>query len=399
MNGQTTYLRTKGAEARASAGFALPAAIFALVVVAFLVTGGIHLATQESRIGLATDRGTQAFYVAESGLHSAMAQWIPMTSGLTEWSAPATLTGTTPAGDWTVNITRVHEQLFFARSTGAVEAGGGAQATRTVGQFGRVFILRFDPTGAVVLPTGVHANGNPLKVDGDDNSDPAWLSHWAAMCPATGPSLPGVVTADESAVTCTGAGTGGSCSQFEGDPSVLEDPDLIEQQWNDIEAQWDQFVEYATHLVPPGDHVPQVATYTDSDGNVHCDTSVLMNWGAPHDPSGPCGDHFPLIYVNGNLQLSGDARGQGILLVEGDFRIVGNARFDGVILVNGEFSTGSGTPQINGSLLARQGGTLDGNGRVQYSSCAITQAINMNNTARLRPLAERSWVDLTGASF
>jgi len=390
---------THGRQRDAEGGFALPAAIFALVVVAFLITGGIHLANQESRIGYASERSTQAFYVAETGLHETMADWIPLTSGMAEWAPPQSFTGSTPQGDWSVNAMRVDEFLYFLESTGRVEAGGGALASRTVGQLGRVFVLQFNPLGAVTLPTGVHANGNPLKVDGDDNSDPAWLSQWSSMCPGVGPSLPGVVTDDESAVTCTGAGTGGSCNQFEGDPSVLEDPDAVEAQWESIEQQWDDFVAYATHVVPPGDHVPNPVTYIDDNGDEWCDKSVLLNWGAPHDPGGLCGDHFPLIHVTGNLQLSGDARGQGILLVDGNFRIVGNARFDGIILVNGEFSTGAGTPRINGSLLAREGGTLDGNGRVQYSSCAITQAINMNNTARLRPLESRSWVDLTGAAF
>jgi hypothetical protein len=380
-------------------GFALPAAIFALVVVAFLITAGIHLANQESRIGFATERATRAFYVAETGLQQTMSEWIPHTSGLTEWGPPVLRAGSTPQGDWTVDISRVDEFLFFIRSTGSVEAGGGAQAVRAVGQLGRVLVLQFNAAGAMTVPGGVHSSGVGAvpKVDGFDETEPAWASQWGMFCPAES-DMPGVVTDDATLVTCVG-GPPGCTAQYQGEPPVHEDGDAVVDQWDHINGQWDDFVAYATHVVPPGNYVPGPVTATDDDGNEWCDTSVLLNWGNPEFPSQLCGDHFPLIYVPGNLRLEGEARGQGILLVEGDLRMVGNSRFDGIVLVRGEFTAGSGTPMIKGSLLAGSAGTLDGTAWIQYSSCAITQAINMNNTARLRPLGARSWVDLTGAAF
>jgi hypothetical protein len=267
-------------------GFALPAAIFALVVVAFLITGGIHLANQESRIGFASDRGTHAFYLAESGLQTVMAEWIPAASGLGEWAPDLTFTGTTPQGEWTANVTRVAEFLYVVRSTGSVDAGGGAQATRRVGQVARAFVLHFNPDGALTLPGGVHAAGAPTKVSGNDTTDPGFGAEWGALCP-TAQNLPGLVTDDASVVTCSG-GPPGCTQQYQGDPGVQQDSAAVVDQWQAINEQWDELVSYATHVVAPGTHTPLPAIETDDDGNEWCDTFPLLNWGNPREPGDPC---------------------------------------------------------------------------------------------------------------
>ena len=60
---------------RSRAGFALPVAVLALVVVGVLVTGGFYMAQQETRVGVASQNTTMAFYIAEQGMNEVLANW------------------------------------------------------------------------------------------------------------------------------------------------------------------------------------------------------------------------------------------------------------------------------------------------------------------------------------
>ena len=59
-------------EQRRQCGFALPATVFALVVVGVITTGGFFMAHQEGRIGVASEHAGLAFYLTERGLVDAM---------------------------------------------------------------------------------------------------------------------------------------------------------------------------------------------------------------------------------------------------------------------------------------------------------------------------------------
>jgi hypothetical protein len=127
-----------------------------------------------------------------------------------------------------------------------------------------------------------------------------------------------------------------------------------------------------------------------------CDTADPYNWGDPNDLSSDCASYFPLIYASGDLRLSGNDQGQGILLVEGDLRMSGTVDFYGLILVRGTFYAASGTPGIGGAVLANGMGALNGTPDIIYSSCALERAILGNDAAsRLTLLDDRSFVDLT----
>ena len=94
-------------------GFALPAAVFALVVVGVLVTGGFYLARQETRIGVASERATTAFYLAERGATEVMSQWDMSTFGsLANWHS-AVKADTVSDGIWPVAVTRMTDRLYF----------------------------------------------------------------------------------------------------------------------------------------------------------------------------------------------------------------------------------------------------------------------------------------------
>lgn len=128
-------------------------------------------------------------------------------------------------------------------------------------------------------------------------------------------------------------------------------------------------------------------------GNV----SGLSNPGSTSAPQ--------IIVVDGNLTLSGNLSGTGILVVTGapgnpggTLTVSGNVNWNGLILVlgNGVFNS-SGTPQYNGAIVVAQttdalGNYLSvlgpptanfninggGNGGVQYSSACLSQATNLS---------------------
>jgi hypothetical protein len=137
----------------------------------------------------------------------------------------------------------------------------------------------------------------------------------------------------------------------------------------------------------------------------NCNYADNLNWGDPLNPSSACGGYFPIIYVNATMrvQSGGTSVGQGILLVEGDLDLRGAFVFHGIIIVQGRFQTQGSGHRIMGGVLARNADldreTLTGGSIVQRSSCAVTQALlNNPNLTRMRPLASRSWVDLSNLS-
>jgi hypothetical protein len=104
-----------------------------------------------------------------------------------------------------------------------------------------------------------------------------------------------------------------------------------------------------------------------------------------------------IIYVNGDLSISGNTQGYGILVVTGTLNISGNVGWNGIVLVVGKgiFNT-SGTAQYNGAVVVAN--TVDalgnplptvgpsqvnvnggGHGGFQYSSGCINIASQLSS--------------------
>jgi formylmethanofuran dehydrogenase subunit C len=129
----------------------------------------------------------------------------------------------------------------------------------------------------------------------------------------------------------------------------------------------------------------------------------LTNWGDTL-PTAPCGSYFPLIYHDGNLRLqAGAGYGQGVLLVEGNLDLRGGFLFYGIIIVQGSFETQGGGNRVIGAVMASNSVTdaqgIVGSSEITYSRCAVQRSIlNNASLSRARPIAERSWVDLTAVA-
>ena len=75
-------------------GFALPAAIGAIVIVGVLVTAGFYMAQQEMRMGVATENAGMAFFVAERGTSEVLDNWDNSVMEAQALFTPTTYTGT-----------------------------------------------------------------------------------------------------------------------------------------------------------------------------------------------------------------------------------------------------------------------------------------------------------------
>jgi hypothetical protein len=381
-------------------GFALPAAIFALVVVALLVTAGFFVSGQERSIGQSTEFAAQATLLAETGMNEVLATWTPGGGGPELGGGPvAQCSGCTGGiaslnGGWQVAISRVGEKIYFIESTGVVnQAGRLSGASRTVGTMARLLTADFESEAALTTRGDVQARGG-ASISGFDVNPPG------GICTGDLEDKAGVITTPGSSVTTRGSST------IEGDPrDARQDFDA-----NDVfrigELGWDQLVAMADIRLPGG-NINNTGPRFNADDE--CDKEHDLNWGDPEglETNTDCRSYFPIIHVDGLAQIQSGGRGQGLLLVEGDLDLRGDFLFHGIVMVKGKVGVQGAGNRVFGSVLAANGLEIDptlstfvGASVVQYSSCAISNVLNnLSGLTALRPVGNRSWVDLTAAGF
>jgi hypothetical protein len=125
-----------------------------------------------------------------------------------------------------------------------------------------------------------------------------------------------------------------------------------------------------------------------SPANVYTGNQSNINIGSQSSPQ--------VTVVNGNLTMSGNTRGGGILVVTGTLTMSGNSGFYGIVIVAGSgnfVSNGGGNGEFDGTILVAKtrdssGNRLStlgepvvdwsgggGNG-VYYNTCALNAAMN-----------------------
>jgi hypothetical protein len=205
------------------------------------------------------------------------------------------------------------------------------------------FNAAFTAAGGVVL-------GPSAVIQGTDAAPEAWPD-----CPAPGPSVPPLA---ESGPAASGAG-----------------------------VPLDSLRDFATKVVRGG--VLRIEPRLSPSG---CDAADPFNWGDPENPHSPCGDYFPVIWVDGNATLYG-VRGQGILLVSGDLNLRGGFVFYGGVRIGGMLTSEGSGGWIVGAASAEGDSarsSLMGDGGIRYSSCALSRALT--ESAGAEPLPSRAWV-------
>ncbi|HSM04422.1 MAG TPA: hypothetical protein VK858_07360 [Longimicrobiales bacterium] len=378
-------------------GFALPVAVFALVVVGVLVTGGFYMARQETRIGIASEKGTAAFYLAERGVSDVMENWnAPRFGALLPQETDVVVDTVDGQGFYRVEVTKVSDWIYMLDSRGVITDGGPMMngATRRVATLAKIRTIDMRPPAALTTVGGLTVGGSS-QVFGQDSIPGAWGSDYCD--PERLADAPGVMIDDASEVSFSG-----SNHELDGNPPVAEDPTLTSDDlltYGDL--TWTELVSMATNILPGG------LTISDTDpdsvqvgGTWYCNTSLVYNWGHPYQPRSACGNHFPVIYIQGDARIQSGDFGQGILLVDGDLQLNGGYTFFGPVVVRGTVSTAGTGGHFFGGLIAANvelsTTTVLGDALVQFSSCAVTRAL-LNNAALAiaSPLPERSWVDLS----
>ena len=126
------------------------------------------------------------------------------------------------------------------------------------------------------------------------------------------------------------------------------------------------------------DLIDQANYYTGSNTKFSGGT-----YGTDSDPQ--------ITYATGNLDLSGNLTGSGILIVDGDLKISGTVNWNGIVLVGActtcssttTDTTGTGTGNINGALMVGNGtqaqADIRGDLTINYSCEGIALANNVFN--------------------
>jgi hypothetical protein len=378
-------------------GFAMPAAIGALVLIGVLMTAGFYLSQQELRIGVASNHANMAVNIAQAGANEVLANWNGYQLGnIPVWS-DTTITDTIADGIWEVSIANGNNFVYFLNATGTVTEGGErwAGAKRTIGIVTKMIFADIDPPAALTTRGTTEIKGGAI-VNGVNSVPPAWASYCTAF--ATNDTI-GVLTNDTSIIGTSGGGI------VAGSPPYDEDPNIVDSTFTTFgDLDWAELTALAQ---AEGKDVSSLrptinVTAPDTTATGACNEATLTNWGDTL-PSAPCGAYFPLIYSNGNITIQSGGIGQGILLVDGDLDLRGNFLFYGLIVVQGNFETQGNGNRVVGAVMASNASvdqqTVTGTSEVSYSRCTVARAIlNNASLSRARPVTQRSWVDLTAVA-
>jgi hypothetical protein len=363
-----------------SRGVALPMAIFALVVIGVLVGASFYIGRQEQAVGRNTVRLQQAFASAEGGLQLQVANWDPSIYNMMAVGDSAAFGGTITGSGWyRGNVRRLNTLLFLARSEGF---STDSTSRQQIGMLLRLRPVELDITAALKTQGEVKVGGSSFT-DGNDNLPAGWTD-----CPALEPALPGIQLPDSSDLSTSGCG-GLSC--VAGDPKVEEDSTINDSTLTTFgDATFDDWRSLATKVITGGTRKIEPSLTGGA-----CNKGDPNNWGSPLAPTDACGGYFPIVWVEGNLNING-VQGQGVLLVNGDLDVQGGFEFFGPVLVKGRLSTQGTGGHFNGGVIAAnvdlEQNTVLGNAVISYSSCALAKALT--NSAPAAPLRSRSWANL-----
>jgi hypothetical protein len=375
-------------------GFAIPAAIIVIIVVSMLALAGLYMAQSDATANAGLGRSWKALYAADAGATLVMGDWNRL--GL-----PALTPGDSfdrgwrflpDSAEYRSIILRVDDgldpalSLFRIRTVGRPARGITAQrALVTMVEVARTSTLCCD--GAIKMKgfLDIRGTGGGVKVSGMDTIPPSL----SGICAGTSGDIAGINIQDPSQLSISGNPV------IEGAPPILGDATIADSDFTQFgDVSYAELARIADIQLVGEQVLPTVAPVVSGG---ECQTSVATNWGAPGDPTNPCFDYLPIIHVNGNLKLTGNGIGQGILLVDGSLEVTGTFTFYGIMVVQGHADF-KGTTEVYGATLVRSGASavdesyLRGGTQLQYSSCSAARALEYAVISR--PLEGRNWFEV-----
>jgi len=370
---------------RSRSGMALPMVLGAITLIGTLIAGVMYLATQDYRVGANSLNETRAESAAEMGLNRLTTDWDQTKN--TSMAVGDTLTKSyTDVGGASVRVfvTRLPGPFFWAVSE-AQTRGNSLQygSRRRFGQLFRLNTPQLNFLGAVTAAGNVKASGN-VTVSGNDANPTGWA------CSGTLGNVPGAVLSPTATVTFNGT------ANVSGNPPYTTMAAAADSNtyFNYGGSTYATLAALADITLPGG-------TYTGMgpvvSGGV-CQKTNTMNWGDPARlvPVGACATYMPIIHITDDVKLS-TGTGQGILLVDGDITKAGNFSFYGVVIARGTIRSSGSNNGVTGVEMAAavdfgDAVTLSGSTTIQYSSCAVQQALSA--TATLASAKGRGWVNM-----
>jgi hypothetical protein len=369
---------------RSREGLALPMVLGAIVLIGTMIAGVMYFATQDYRVGANSLNEARAESSAELGLNRLTTDWDQ--SKNTTMAAGDTLTKSyTDVGGASVNVfvTRLPGPFFWAVSEAQTRGNSLQYGSRR--RFGELFRLNtpaLNFLGAVTAAGNIRVSGN-VNVNGNDANPSGWA------CTGALTNMPGSVITPTATVTVNGSVT------INGNP-----PYTTSVAAGDTNTYFNYGGTTYTSLAALANIVLAGGTYNGMtpavSGGVCQKTS--SNWGDParHSPAAACETYFPIIHITGNATLT-NGTGQGILLVDGDLTKSGNFSFYGVVIARGTIRSSGSNNGVTGVEMAAavdlgDAVTLSGSTTIQYSSCAVQQALASSST--LTTAKGRAWVNL-----
>ncbi len=317
-------------------GFALAAVLFVMAMLGVLAITSLATTGDERRASVGMRESAKAFYASEAGVNLVLATWDSLQYD-TLFAGPGDTVDlgwqTLPENgtDYRAVIQRIDNggQVLYALAVEGRAGGGGQRAVSVMlgPAPGGLIVLdgAFQFAGSATVGDGSGFNGGPpVVVDGNDNVPPGW----DAVCDPPGPAKPGLSVSDVTAVS------------FSDSPTILGNPPIVESPFDVVafDALFAALKAQATNVYPTGSKPGSVQPAVN---NSLCDTSVVDNWGAPEDPTHPCFDHFPIIYVEDAFKVTLSS-GQGILLTDGDAQFENGFTFYGLVMAKNSIQVEQG---------------------------------------------------------
>jgi hypothetical protein len=375
------------------AGFAVIAALFALVIIGALVAGGFMVGLRQARAVAAGVQGDAAFYAAEAGLNATLANLDSLSADSLPPGAPWVLAEATLLnGDsYTVQLSRwdagsdTGASYFLLASTG--RAAGPRGGRRSVAA-----MLRKLPARDFCCAAALDVRGaGPVRIDSGAtvsglDSEPG-LAEVGQCADVTRDDRPALITDAPELLQAAGA-------SLEGNPavSVTSGPG----EYGEVMPWIEELSGQADLGYPPGSVLSGLGPTAWPNGE--CARSSPRNWGAPGLAADPCFTYFPIVHVAGDLTVVGPGSGQGVLLVDGNLWLGGGFEYRGVVLVGGSLSLGEGGASVYGGVRVADASPdtvrVAGGGWVQYSGCSVRRAMQGAKVQAPHPLAQFGWFEI-----
>ena len=258
-------------------------------------------------------------------------------------------------GSYSIYISGPDSNLTI-RSVGkfdAVEHESLVKATRSPVELSPVYGSMYVSSSNLSL----NLNGN-MSIDGNDHNPNDTSKS------GSGISLPGISvdSPNDSTFIVDSIKTriAGKIDGLGGTPSVRTVNDVLD--WNEVT----QNLIFAADLTVPA------GTYTES-----------KQFGTPPDPK--------ITYVTGNVTLSGECDGDGIMIINGNIKMAGKFTYRGIIIVYGQSTidaqfAGNGGGIWGSVILVGQSVSIQATGKSSfyYSSQAIENAKNNLKSSRFK---------------